>query len=318
VTDAPNDAKSPGSLAPPWLRSLQQGFGDLLRSPLDPSSGTFEPPQARYPAEVVAELAVEGEADRVEDRLALYHRQYWIRLFVTLQTGFPRTASAVGFWAFNHLAAAHLLKQAPAHWDVDRASDGFDTFVERLLREVVPRSRRAAPLDRPDRRPLSSLQVGKRIRQRPEVRALLACPTEVGHVRQALRVDAADRASFAAPWVEPWRPRPDELGGLAERVLELTPSVRVVRVDWDLLKASEEPAARLPAGRALVFARSLEGTVARTVPLSFGRLLLFASEAPFGEALGRFEHTAPEREVASLRKDLGELVQVALGGGWWV
>jgi hypothetical protein len=90
---------------PPWLADFQARFGDTLRTPLDRTSGTLTATPATYDAALVAEVGSE--------RLAVYNRQYWLRLFGVLHDAFPLTARLVGYWAFNEHAGAYLAAQPP-------------------------------------------------------------------------------------------------------------------------------------------------------------------------------------------------------------
>jgi len=115
------------SAAPPWLASLQADLGALLRSPLDPSSGTFRAPVEAYDPALVAQIApgVGGPATP-QERLAVYHRQGWMRLFDGLQKAWPRSARVLGYWRFNLVVSRHLASNPPAHNDLDRAADGLE------------------------------------------------------------------------------------------------------------------------------------------------------------------------------------------------
>lgn len=113
---------------PPWLSELQADLGALLRSPLDPSSGTFRAPVEAYDPALVAQIAAGvgvGPATP-RDRIAVYHRQGWVRLFDGLQKAWPRSARVLGYWRFNQVVSRHLAENPPAHNDLDRAADGLE------------------------------------------------------------------------------------------------------------------------------------------------------------------------------------------------
>lgn len=107
--------------APSWLGELQARFGAVIRTPLDRGSGTLTAVPSSYDARLV------DDATQAE-RLAVYNRQYWFRLFEVLQTAFPLTTRLVGHWSFNEHAARFLLEHPPRGWDVDHVPDGFEAF----------------------------------------------------------------------------------------------------------------------------------------------------------------------------------------------
>lgn len=116
------------SSPPPWLSALQADLGALLRAPLDPSSGTFRAPVEAYDPALVAQIGPAGRAGPAtpEDRLAVYHRQGWMRLFDGLQKAWPRSARVLGYWRFNLVVSQHLASNPPAHSDLDRAADSLE------------------------------------------------------------------------------------------------------------------------------------------------------------------------------------------------
>src|SRR4051812_20796298 len=81
--------------SPAWLLELQATFGDVLRTPLSSATGTFCADTAAYPAALLARVTSRAEISQAE-RLAVYHRQYWFRLFTLLQGAFPLTANLIG------------------------------------------------------------------------------------------------------------------------------------------------------------------------------------------------------------------------------
>lgn len=108
--------------APAWLAELQSRFGAVMRAPLDRSTGTLAATPEAYDAELARACGAE--------KLAVYNRQYWFRLFEVMQAAFPLVTRLFGAWAFNERAARFLLEHPPRDWDVDRAPDGFEeTFA---------------------------------------------------------------------------------------------------------------------------------------------------------------------------------------------
>ncbi|KYG09690.1 hypothetical protein BE21_16445 [Sorangium cellulosum] len=303
-----------GGDPPPWLRELQGDFTAVLRAPLDPSAGRFRERQERYPARLVAQLKGGPGGPAPAERLAVYHRQYWMRLFTALQTGFPRVARAMSHWHFNHLAALHLAERPPCHADLDDATRGF---AERLHR-ALERPGGAGP-----RRPLERPPHGDAWCRRVELsRAPIAM------VRQALRMDEAERRAYESPFEGLWRPTPEELARLAGSRLRFAVSCSLAEEDWDLARFSQlagadrdkcapEPIRRHPSTRTWVFARSAAGTTTTSVDPRFARLLERCRELPFGQALAAVERGCTAAEAAQLRANLQGWIALALASGWW-
>lgn len=91
-----------------WLADFQAEFGNAIRTPLDRSTGTL--------------TAI------TKGGMATYNRQYWFRLFEVMQEAYPRTAKALGYWAFNAHAARFLEANPPKSWNLDDVPHGFDRF----------------------------------------------------------------------------------------------------------------------------------------------------------------------------------------------
>lgn len=209
--------------APGWLAAFQERFGAALRAPLDSQSGAFRADPAAFAPELCAEIVAPAAAER----LAIYNRQYWIRLFSALQTEFPLCAALLGAWRFNHAAAAFLEAHPPAHFDLARAADGFDAFL---------RGRRLpAPLRRaPDQ-----------IRAAP--RSMIA---------QAATIDESWREALRAPEREAGNLAGLTLSELQDLRLTLAAGVRIVEERWPLCELRRD--LREPAGaRRLALPRAL-------------------------------------------------------------
>jgi len=118
---------------PGWLAEFQAHFGDVVRTPLDRSSGTLRATPDRYDA-VMTRDARDGPRAPGAARLAVYNRQYWFRLFEVLKAAFPLTARLLGYWTFNGHAGRFLLQVPPRGWDIEAAGLGFVPFLEEELR----------------------------------------------------------------------------------------------------------------------------------------------------------------------------------------
>ncbi|MGK3969187.1 DNA-binding domain-containing protein [Sorangium sp. So ce118] len=309
---------SAGGGGPPrWLRELQRDFTAVLRAPLDASTGVFRERQERYPARLVAQLRSGPGGPAPAERLALYHRQYWMRLFTALQTSFPRVSRAMGYWHFNHLAALHLAARPPRHFDLDEGARGFAARLDRALQRLDDARRGRRP-ERPAREHEED-EWSRRVE-------LSRAPLDM--VRQALRMDEAERHAFESPFEGLWRPTPEELAGLAEGRLRFAVSCMLAQEDWDLARFSRlagadqeegapEAIRRHPSTRTWVFARSAAGTTTTSVDPLFARLLERCRELPFGEALADVEQGCTAAEAARLGAGLQGWIALALASGWW-
>ncbi len=303
-----------GGAPPSWLRELQRDFTGALRAPLDSSTGVFRERQQQYPARLVAQLKSGPAGIAPAERLALYHRQYWMRLFTALQASFPRVSRALSYWHFNHLAALYLTANPPRHIDLDEESRGFSARLDSALQSLTDarhgrKPQRPAPRDAWRQR----LQLSK---------------APIAMVRQALCMDDAERHAYESPFEGLWRPTPEEIAGLAERRLRFATSYRLTREDWDLARFSRltgsdqdeaAPAAirRLPSTRTWVFSRSAVGLTTTSVDPLFARLLERCGELPFGQALAAVEQSCTAAEAGQLRASLQGWITLALSHGFW-
>lgn len=233
---------------PPWLAPLQGAFGELLRSPLDASTGTL---RSRAPEVAPTLVAALADTPRSAAGLRLYHEQYWMRLFTVMQGELPRFARVVGCWRFNRLAERHLTARPPRAPDLARCADGFAAAV---LRGEGPWEGALAEL---------------------------AVPAELA--RQALRMDEAQRHAFTAPLPTPWRPTPAELASLGSSRLRYAPAFRLLREDWAI--AGETTLAPHSAPWFWVSYRAAKGTALRRVEPGLARLLTLARRRTFGDTL---------------------------------
>ncbi|XYH96544.1 DNA-binding domain-containing protein [Sorangium sp. So ce1128] len=312
---------SPSGEDPPgWLRALQRDFTAVLHTPLESGTGVFRERQDLYPARLVAQLRSGPGSPPPAERLALYHRQYWMRLFTALQTSFPRVSRAMGYWHFNHLAALYLAARPPRHFDIDEGARGFAVRLDRALLRLDDGASRG----RRSKRPAREHEEDAWCRRIELSRAPLAM------VRQALRMDEAERHAFESPFEGLWRPTPEELARLAQAGarLRFAVSCTLTREDWDLARFSRLAGAdqdegapgairRHPSTRAWVFARSAAGTTTTSVDPLFARLLDRCRELPFGEALAAVEQGCTAAEAAQLCENLQGWIALALASGWW-
>ncbi len=181
---------------PAWLAELQARFGAVLRTPLDRGTGTLRARSSEYDTGALDEV-LDAHNATAPERLAVYNRQYWFRLFSVLQTAFPLTVRLLGAWHFNDHAARFLLAHPPHSWDLDRAPDGFEDFLPGSLSEEL--AERDAWLE-------------------------------------AARLDAAWRALFSAPETPPFHPRAEDAARLLDARLVASRSVALFVERWPLIE----------------------------------------------------------------------------------
>jgi hypothetical protein len=292
---------------PPWLSELQSAWSSLLRAPLDASSGTFRERREAYPDIVRAAVRTpqtEHLGASTDDRLALYHQQYWMRLFSTLQGHLPRFALAIGYWHFNHLASLHLEQSPPRHFDLERAADGLATRIQTALHDwqntVTSRDLWTARL------------------------AASRAPREL--LEQALHIDVLERRVFEAAFEPRWTPTPRELAALASLRLRVAPSLELVTETWDLVERSSlthsnadaRPPSRLPKPRHWALFRTANGITRLQLSEPCATFLDLCRQFPFGEALAQLEATATPDQLTKVRSELPQWVQLALANHWWL
>lgn len=258
---------------PDWLAELQARFGEVLRTPLDRRTGTLRAPTEAYPAGAVREVVDRPDA-RAVDRLAVYNRQYWFRLFGAVQTAFPRTARLLGDWELNAHAERFLLAHPPRGWDLERVPDGFDGFLAGSLNGGAGRD----------------------------------------VVLEAARIDAAFRSVLRAAAAVPFRPGAEDAAHLLDARLEPSPATAVVVEHWPLIElaplpAAESPASsdgpgaslpRLPEPRHWAIVRETEGIRRYSLEPREAELLHLLGEHSVRDALARLETTCPRTERAGL------------------
>lgn len=110
------------------LREFQRQFTCTLRVPLDRSSGSLQATPDRYDSELCAAVRI-ARGWSAADRLAVYNRQYWFRLFGALQNECRLATALLGAWSFNELASDYVLAYPPRGRDLATIADEFEAFV---------------------------------------------------------------------------------------------------------------------------------------------------------------------------------------------
>lgn len=272
---------------PAWLRAFQERFTEMLRTPLDRSTNALRAQSEAYPAEAVA-MAADGPHSAAPQRLAVYNRQYWFRLFTVLQSAFPVTAKLMGYWRFNEFAARFLSANPPRSWDIDRVADGFERFLSVETAELAegPMWSEASALD----------AVWRGLLREPESTPFQVSPEIAAHLLDARLV----RSSSVALLCERWP-----------------------LLEWRAVVQSKPEDERVPAPGRLAeprwWALVRERNGVRQVPLEPGEgaLIALLSEHRVRDALAQLEAECPEDERASLpAKAQRWLANSVLRGVW--
>lgn len=273
-----------------WLAAFQRAFTDVVRAPLDRSSGTLRATTDAYPAELVARVA-QHPRHAPTARLAVYNRQYWFRLFGVFQHELPITTAVLGPWALNGAVAEFLAAHPPNTADLARVVDGFD----RHLAHHVPPT--------------------------PATTPALA-------VTQAVTIDQAFRTAFAAPGHTAFRPTGADAARLPQSRLVPAPSLTLVRESWPLVRmhpalsrAGATAAIALPDPLAApadwaVF-RTDEGTRAEPLDPREAALLRAVQRAPLARALADLEAGAPASERPQLATRARAWLAASVERGFW-
>jgi hypothetical protein len=282
--------------SPTWLLELQARFGQMLRTPLDRSTGTLRAVTSSYDARLVD--ATKPSSLPARERLAIYHRQYWARLLSVLQKAYPLTARLLGFWHFNELAARHLTATPPTGFDVEDIALGFEAFLATALEAGAP----AELIDD----------------QGARAEAIV----------EASRIDGAFQRVLRAPVTKPLRLTATNERELAALRLLPSPAIALVYESWawcderaGLIASSDETAVALPRRlpqprrQLLVFRENRIGTL----PLEAreGELLELLFEQPLGAALGALEARCSPEERERLPEQARAWLGRSVGLGVW-
>jgi hypothetical protein len=278
--------------APDWLATLQQHFGDMLRTPLDRSRGSLHAQTQAY-ARALCDAVEDGVHTGARERLAIYHRQYWFRLFGVLQREYRLTARLLGMWQFNELAARYLRAHPPSAHDLQHIAHAFPAFLARHL----PASGHAGV--------------------RGDV------------LGEAAQLDATFSRVFLAPEVRLLAPA--QLAGpeLPARQLRLAHSVALFREHWPLVALrrtlmhdTSESAVAVPArlaspGHWVIF-RVDDGHQLAEIDARAYRLFTLLCELPVGEALARLESECDPGERPALPQRVQHWLRESMRVGFWL
>ena len=275
--------------APGWLADFQARFGSMLRTPLDRASGTLTAATAEYALQLCDE-ALDGPLACAAERLAVYNRQYWFRLFSALHAGFPLTARLLGYWEFNAVAANYLLAHPPGGWDIEQIADGFRPFFEDELDDSAPDWRLA--------------------------------------LLESARIDAAHREVFRAATLPPFRPLASDAADLLTGHLVPLPALRIVEEHRALLslrtallanpsRATAELPPLLVRPQVWAIVRREAGTARIPIEAREAELLALLGRHSVGDALARLESSCPAEERSDLPDQVRAWLARSIEFGFW-
>jgi Putative DNA-binding domain len=274
------------------LKTLQEAFTDLLRTPLDRRSGTLRARTEAYPRELLGQVE-DGPLIGRADRLAVYHRQVWFRHLTLLQTSYPLLARLLGMWHFNELAARFLVAHPPRHYDM------AETPV------ALPHYLAGHPYTAPG----------------------LALPHTL--LCEAAALDAAITRVFRAPKAEPLDPRTLDPARFAGLTLRLSPAVSFLATEYAVVPTRREAMATSGEGRIGVPARLAERAhwVVLRTPDGYGVAELDAvayglytrlARTHVATALAELEASVSDEQRASLPGRVSALLRESVRAGFWV
>jgi hypothetical protein len=249
---------------------LQDDFTELLRTPLAVQGGRFDADLSRCPPRLKQAIVDDARAG-ADARLAVYQRQYWLRLFSVMQGELLLTSRLIGAFTFNRLACRFLLDRPPQHADLGRIVEGFEPW---LLRHRAWLARLQAP---------------------PPLDAVL----------QAVKVDMAFRRAWLAPLQPAWSPSAEEGASLAMRRLRLADHATLIDESWPLVAmrmdlvrdpSPEQVSLASPARRHWAILRTDKGFGQLRLEPRQAQLYRECTRRPLQDALATLQRSAQGRE----------------------
>lgn len=335
------------AIPPRWWQTLEADFATFLRTPLRDDGGRFH-----SGPDAAAKLLPRVSSDEhvgAGRRLALYHEQYWMRLFHVLQQAFPRTCRVLGAFTFNRLASAFLVAQSPRGFDLNDIPRAFHPALQTALDVLVPNGERATA---PHGVMLETVaarvaQIGPHSLPVPTWAAVLrrvALPWSM--LAQALSLDEACRRAFEAPASRPWAVTDADIDALtASRArVVVAPSFSIVRVDWaiDIDGLAMPPGSNAAANAAAedtedtedtgtppspvrhtpalhhVVVHHPEGVRHGVVDAVLARILARVRREDFHALQRHVAEKFPPGAVEHLQQSFAAYARLAAAQGWWI
>ncbi len=270
--------------APAWLGELQARFGEMLRTPLDRSTGQLRALPEHYPERLLREVRA-GAGTSAGERLAVYNRQYWFRLLSVLHGAYPLTTRLLGHWHFNQHAARFLASVRPT---TELADLGLG-FAEFLSQHAMPEAIiEAARVDR----------AYQRVARAPWLAPYRPGPADA----QRLLTSRLEPSAALAIVREHWP------------LCELR---RSLLAGADASEAPVPLPARLATAQLWLVLRDSEQLSSLALEPLEAELLELLSAHPVGEALALLEERCPENQRAALATQAQRWLARSVERGFW-
>jgi hypothetical protein len=314
-----SDKPETNDIQPPaWFAEYQEELGQLLRTPLQVVKQQFRAPIEAYSRTFVAQIVNDGPGSLA--RLALYHEQYWRRLFNTFQSTFPRTAKAIGYFEFNQVALQFLAQHPSQSFDLGNSTDGFFSWLSDALELMISSSKNDSNGYRIIDTPLRSLP--KTVDSSATVNTLGSVAAPWSFVLQALSLDEAERRAFRAAWEPLWEPSSSEKMRFRQLRFRYASSFSLLRLDYDLplgrfSESQELSLERRKTPLHIVILRAQRSLGTYPLDPVFARLLALARNLSWGDAITQTERALPESLRNHLRNSVDTYADRALTRGFW-
>lgn len=172
-------ARPTSASAPVRLKEMQEAFGVAARAPCDFARERFDCGGESLSPRLEADLLPRGSLSGRE-RLAVYNRQYWYRLFSALHEDYPLLAHALTYPVFNRMASDYLTLHPSRSPYLDGLGDALPDFLRDSARWSDPRLEQIARLERAFARAFSAASapplraLGEELRLQPHVSVIRA------------------------------------------------------------------------------------------------------------------------------------------------
>lgn len=277
----------PRRAVPPGLADFQDDFAGLLRTPLCFASGRLSSDLSGC-----APRLLQGTVGDARERLGIYQRQYWMRLFTVLQGELLLTSRLIGAFAFNQLASEYLLVHPPRHEDLGELVAGFAPWLSAQQGAVQG---------------LQDAQGG-------------------AAVETAIVIDLAFRRALLSPVRTLWKPSPTEVAALPGRHLRLAEHATLVTERFPLLQtrlalmqdpSPEQVSLGAPCKQDWVILGGTTGVVYKRLSSAQAALYRECSRRRLQDALKVFSAEQPDEVGAGLAGQVQAWFAQSIELGLW-
>lgn len=118
--------------APSELLEIQRWFGKVITLPLKELSEPYDIPEYDDLLQKQCALCLtDGPHLKSYERIGIYNRLYWYRLFDAFHTSFPFLSRLFGFEGLHEkIAQPYLLKYPPSHWSLNKLGQHLLKWIE--------------------------------------------------------------------------------------------------------------------------------------------------------------------------------------------